>query len=289
MVGYTFQDEFDGPAGSPPDPARWGYDLGGGGWGNDELQVYTDARANVFQDGRSHLVIRATRELAPGPGAALPGRGTAPPGPGTAPPDRGTAPPRPGTAPPGPTYRSARITTRGKFAQLGGSFEARIKVSSQRGLWPACWLMGQDIGTAGWPRCGEVDLLEDFGYSAVQSSVHVPVGGDAVHTAHADLPGDDRWHVYRLDWAPGGMSFSRDGQRYLTVRHDFCPPGSWVYGPQPPHNGGMFLLLNLAVGGNVGAPPGDTRFPADLMVDYVRVSPPDGWPPGDPGPHPPGR
>ena len=247
VAGYTFQDEFDGPAGAPPDPARWAYDLGGGGWGNNELQVYTDARANVFQDGRSHLVIRATRELAPGRGAAPPGR----------------------------TYRSARITTRGRFAQLGGSFEARIKVTSQRGLWPACWLMGQDIGTAGWPHCGEVDLLEDFGYSTVQSSVHVPAGGDAVHTAYGDLPGDGRWHVYRLDWTPGGMSFSRDGERYLTVHDDFCPPGSWVYGPHPPHNGGMFLLLNLAVGGNVGAPADDAQFPADLMVDYVRARPPD--------------
>jgi beta-glucanase (GH16 family) len=248
MTGYTFQDEFDGPAGSPPDPARWCYDLGAGGWGNNELQTYTDNPRNVFQDGRSHLVIRATRQMIPANG----------------------------DGPPSTRYHSARITTRDRFAQSGGSFEARIKVASRRGLWPAFWLMGQDLGPAGWPNCGEVDVLEDFGFSTAQSSVHAPAGGDAVHTAHRDLPSDCDWHVYRLDWTASGMSFSRDGDRYLTVDRDFCPASAWVYGPGAPHNGGMFLLLNLAVGGSVGSPPAEVRFPVDLMVDYVRVRPDSG-------------
>jgi len=242
VTSYTFQDEFDGPAGAPPDPGRWAYDLGAGGWGNNELQTYTDSPANVFQDGQSSLVIRATRPVTPGGGP---------------------------TAQAG--YHSARIKTLGKFAQSGGSFEARIKVDSQRGLWPAFWLMGQDITARGWPACGEVDVLEDYGYSAVESSVHVPAGGIAVQTASQHLASDRDWHVYRLDWSPGGMSFSRDGQPYLTVGRDFCPPPAWVYGPQVPHNGGMFLLLNLAVGGNAGPPPDSVRFPVDLLVDYVRV------------------
>ncbi|HTT51401.1 MAG TPA: glycoside hydrolase family 16 protein [Streptosporangiaceae bacterium] len=246
MTRYTFQDEFDGSAGSPPDPARWSYDLGAGGWGNNELQTYTDSTANAFQDGQSHLVIRATRQQGPGTGNGRPDV----------------------------SYHSARITTRDKFAQQGGCFEARIKVTSQRGVWPACWLMGQDIGTVGWPRCGEVDVLEDFGYSTVESSVHVPAGGLSVHTAHHDLPSDTGWHTYRLDWSADGMAFSRDGQRYLSVRPGFCEPRAWVYGPAEPHNGGMFLLLNLAVGGTVGDPPDSTRFPADLLVDYVRVTRP---------------
>jgi beta-glucanase (GH16 family) len=67
------------------------------------------------------------------------------------------------------------------------------------------------------------------------------------------------------------MSFSRDGREYLTVHRDFCPPAAWVYGPEQPHNGGVFMLLNLAVGGNVGDPPESVEFPVDLMVDYVRV------------------
>jgi beta-glucanase (GH16 family) len=240
----TFWDGFDGPAGSPPDPARWSHDTGGGGWGNGELQDYTDSPAQVFQDGRSHLVIRADRASAADPAAS--------------------------------GYRSGRIKTQGKFSQLGGSFEARIKVTSRRGLWPAFWLMGEDIATAGWPACGEVDVLENFGYAAGQSSVHAPAGvGNALHSAHADFPLDDRWHVYRLSWQANVMRFSRDGRPYLAVGRDFCPPGSWVFGPAAPHNGGMFLLLNLAVGGNVGEPPPETEFPVDLMVDYVRVAAPD--------------
>jgi beta-glucanase (GH16 family) len=239
----TFWDGFDGPAGSPPDPARWCYDTGGGGWGNGELQDYTDSPAQVFQDGRSHLVIRADRAGPPDP-----------------------------AGPSGGGYRSGRIKTQGRFSQLGGIFEARIKVTSRRGLWPACWLMGDSIAADGWPACGEVDLLEDFGYGTGQSSVHAPAGaGDTLHSAHADFPLDEAWHVYQLSWQPGGMQFSRDGRPYLRVRRDFCPPRSWVFGPAAPHNGGMFVLLNLAVGGNAGDPPPGTPFPVDLMIDYVRV------------------
>ena len=119
-------------------------------------------------------------------------------------------------------------------------------------------------------------MLEDFGYATGQSSVHAPAGtGNVLHSAHADFPLDDRWHVYQLSWQDDGMRFSRDGQTYLTVPRFFCPARSWVFGPAAPHNGGMFLLLNLAVGGNAGEPPPDTPFPVDLMIDYVRVSMPD--------------
>lgn len=99
-----------------------------------------------------------------------------------------------------------------------------------------------------------------------------PAGGTSVHTAHRDLRSDTGWHTYRLNWSPDGMTFSRDGQRYLIVRRGFCGPRAWVYGPGEPPNGGMFLLLNLAVGGTVGDPPDSTTFPADLLVDYVRVT-----------------
>jgi beta-glucanase (GH16 family) len=239
MTAYAFRDEFDGPAGAPPDPSKWCYDLGGGGWGNGELQEYTDSPANAFQDGYSHLVIRATRHQPPG--AAV-------------------------------SYHSARIKTLGRFAQLGGTFEARIKVDSRRGLWPAFWLMGQNITTVGWPSCGEVDILEDYGYSTAQTSVHAPGHGGQLHSTHRDLPSDTDWHEYRMDWSATGMTFSRDGRPYLDVSPGQWPPPAWVFGPAAPHNGGMFLLLNLAVGGAAGDPPPDTEFPADLLVDYVRVS-----------------
>ena len=240
--GYSFRDEFDGPAGAPPDPARWSYDLGDGGWGNGELQEYTDSPVNAFQDGRSHLVIRATRESRPGSGDV---------------------------------YRSARITTRDKFWQLGGIIEARIKVDSRRGLWPAFWLMGRNHGEDGWPACGEVDVMEDFGYRTAAASLHAPAGdGGGLHSASSDLACDPGWHVYRLRWHPEGMTVSADGRPFLRVGRDFCPAPSWVFGPDQPNNGGMFLLLNLAIGGNVGVPPPDTCFPVDLMIDYVRVTGP---------------
>jgi len=239
---YSFRDEFDDPAGAPPDPAKWSYDLGGGGWGNGELQEYTDSPVNAFQDGHSHLIIRATRDNRPGPGHV---------------------------------YRSARITTRDNFWQLGGTVEARIKVDSRRGLWPAFWLMGRDHAGAGWPACGEADLMEDFGYRAVAASLHAPAADGRLHSASSDLASDPGWHTYQLRWCPDGMTVSADGHPFLHVRRDFCPAPSWVFGPDRPHNGGMFLLLNLAVGGNAGDPPADTRFPVDLMIDYVRVSPPD--------------
>jgi beta-glucanase (GH16 family) len=108
----------------------------------------------------------------------------------------------------------------------------------------------------------------------VHSAVHAPAGAASVRTAERDLPSDTGWHTYRLGWSADGMSFSRDGHRYLIVRRGFCGSQAWVYGPGEPHNGGMFLLLSLAVGGQVGDPPDSTRFPADLMVDYVRVTQP---------------
>lgn len=233
MPNYTFYDDFDGPAGSAPDPAKWTYDLGGGGWGNGELEVYANARANSCLDGNSNLVISATRDSKGG-------------------------------------YVSSRLKTLGLFAQIGGSWEARIKIASQRGVWPAFWLMGRNIITAGWPSCGEVDVLEDFGYNTVQSSVHAPSGAAAVSQSF-ELPGDGSFHVYRCDFSTEGITFFRDDYEYGHTPSSFCPAPSWVFGPAEPNNGGMFALLNVAVGGNAGTPPATTAFPASMTVDYVRA------------------
>lgn len=238
---YTFNDDFIGPAGSAPNPAYWSYDIGGGGWGNNELETYTSSRANSYLDGNSNLVIQAVK-------TTIRSRG------------------RTRTA-----YTSARLKTLGKFSQLGGHFQARIKLNSQRGLWPAFWMMGSDITSVNWPQCGEVDILEDYGYSAMESSVHAPDGNGSVYTADGGLPSDTAWHVYQMDWDATGFMFSRDGSPYMSVPPSFCPAKDWVFGPGTPNNGGMFFLLNLAVGGNVGTPPASTRFPVQMLVDYVRV------------------
>ena len=161
MPTYTFEDDFDGPAGSAPDLTKWTYELGGGGHGNNDLETYTNSRANSYLDGNSNLVIAATKTVS---GATT-------------------------------TYQSAHLTTLGIFSQLGGHFEARIQLNVQQGIWPAFWLLGQDIHTEGWPYCGEIDILENFGYvQSIQSAVHTGPPTPSVQPLrpvyHATIPDD---------------------------------------------------------------------------------------------------
>jgi beta-glucanase (GH16 family) len=238
-VTYAFADDFDGPAGSAPDPSKWGYDLGGGGWGNNELQVYTSSRANSYQDGNGNLVIRATKSVQVSGGRTI------------------------------AAYRSARLNTLGKFGKYQGVFEARMKLDIQRGLWPAWWMIGTNFPKVGWPACGEVDMLENDGGSIVATSVHTPnnVGTDVL-TKSAAVPADDGWHTWRVWWntGTGGFTFYKDGMEYLIVE-----PGqlaNWCFGSGVP----MSMVLNLAIGGGTaGNPPDSMQFPVDLLVDYVRV------------------
>jgi beta-glucanase (GH16 family) len=232
---YTFYDDFDGPAGSAPDPAKWTYDLGGGQT-NDELEVYTNSRENSYVDGQSNLVIAATNS--------------------------------------GGAYQSARLKTLGLFSQIGGHFEARIKINSQRGTWPAFWLLGQDMPTQGWPKCGEIDIMENFGYTDVfSSSVYTQKSGSATYAFGASIAGDGNWHVHRCDVDADGITFSLDDYEYGHCPSTYCPPASWVFGPGEPNNGGLFIVLNMAIGGNSSQspPPASTKFPATMLVDYVRA------------------
>jgi beta-glucanase (GH16 family) len=242
-TSYTFSDEFDGPVGSVPDPDRWSIadnpNLSGG------IQVYTDSRQTAFLDGKSHLVISAQPNGLGG-------------------------------------YDSARLTTLGKFSQLGGWFEARVKLdAAQPGCWPAFWLVGQDINQVGWPWCGEVDILEDFGTRPpeITSTVHVPsddpkAGITALRTnqEYRSLSSDSAWHTYLLHWDLKGQSFTfyRDGVSYFTTGIRDFNPAFWVYGPEQKNNGGMSIILNLAIGGYVGAPH-PSSWPVRMYVDYVRT------------------
>jgi beta-glucanase (GH16 family) len=122
----AWSDEFDGPANSAPDQSKWTYDLGAGGGGNHELEVYTDLRENSFLDGKGNLVIRAQRSTSGG-------------------------------------YTSARLKTQGKFSTAYGKIEARIKLPYGQGVWPAFWMLGSDIDSIGWPACGEIDVMENIG------------------------------------------------------------------------------------------------------------------------------
>jgi beta-glucanase (GH16 family) len=233
----VWSDEFDGPAGSPPDPSRWGFELGDGsaydnpGWGNDELQWYTDSVANAFHDGSGHLVIRALEE--------------------------------------GDRYTSARLITKGKVELGFGRIETKALVPRGAGTWPAVWALGTDIDSAPWPACGEIDILEHVGREprAVFGSVHGPgYSGESGATGKTLLEEDvaDDFRVFAVDWEPRRIEWSVDGRVYHAATPEDVP-GEWAV-DHP-----VYLIVNVAVGGNFGGPVGpETAFPQDLLVDYVR-------------------
>jgi beta-glucanase (GH16 family) len=231
-----WSDEFNGPPGSPPDPAKWVYDLGGDGWGNRELEVYTDGRANSYLDGQGHLVIQA---LQPTPG----------------------------------TFTSARLKTQGKFAFEYGRVEARIRIPYGQGIWPAFWMLGADMQRNAWPACGEIDIMENIGREpdTVHGTVHGPgySGDRGIGKPFRIATGRfaDDYHLYAVEWTPERIDFLVDGQTYHTVTPASLPAGTkWVY-DHP-----FFVILNVAVGGAWPLNPDKTSvFPQTMLVDYVRV------------------
>lgn len=242
--GYvpTWSDEFNGPDGSLPDPKKWVIETGGGGWGNNELETYTNRPQNVhIQNG--NLVVTSIKETFKGV-------------------DGITRP-----------YTSARIKTAKLFEQKFGRFEARIKIPEGQGMWPAFWMLGNDIGKVGWPACGEIDIMENIGKEPgiVHGTIHGPgYSGDKGPSAAYTLPSGkfaDDYHVFAAEWEPSAVRFYVDDHLYLTRTPADLPAGTkWVY-DHP-----FFILLNVAVGGDwPGSPDQTTVFPQTMQVDYVRV------------------
>jgi beta-glucanase (GH16 family) len=232
--GFTFADEFDGLAGSAPDPSKWVHETGRGVGMAGELQTYVNDRSHSYLDGQGHLVIAATRS--------------------------------------GSSFASARMTTQGRFSQRGGHFAASIRLDPRQGCWPAFWMLGQDFPSAGWPRCGELDIVENYGDTFSDSTVHTSgLAGNDVPVEAGRNDTDAGWHTWQLDWNDTSMTFSRDGQVHLTAKQSDFPAGSWVFGPGAPNNGGAFFILNLAIGAGLGPPPASVPFPVTMMVDWVRA------------------
>lgn len=234
----TWQDEFNGPAGQAPDSSNWVYDIGNGenGWGNQELQYYTDKPENISLDGFGNLVITARSETLGG----FP-------------------------------FTSARITTKGKFSQAYGRFEARIKMPWGPGIWPAFWLLGADIDQNPWPQCGEIDIMEYRGQqpSLIHGSVHGPgYSAGAAITKSFGLEKsrfDVDFHLYAIEWGADFIRFFVDETLYQEITPEDVT-GEWVY------DNPFFILLNVAVGGGyVGFPTSETPFPQSMVIDYVRV------------------
>jgi beta-glucanase (GH16 family) len=232
----TWSDEFDGASGAI-DGTKWVFDTGAGGWGNSELENYTNRTTNVRVNGAGQLEIVARAESFNGS-----------------------------------NFTSGRINTSSKFTQQYGRFEARIKLPAGNGLWPAFWSLGNNIGSVGWPQCGEIDIMEvvrDF--TVNHGSAHGPgySGGNPL-TATFKLPSgsfSSDYHVFAMEWEPNQVRWYVDNTLYETRTPADIPAGTtWVY-DHP-----FFILLNLAVGGNFpGSPDASTPFPATLSVDYVRV------------------
>jgi beta-glucanase (GH16 family) len=232
-----FFDDFLGPAGSPPNPLYWTYDLGGGGWGNNELETYTNLPANVRLDGQGHLVIQA-QKTATG-------------------------------------YTSARLTTQGKQDIGYGTLMARIKFPSGQGIWPAFWSLGSNVNNVGWPQSGEIDMMELPNVATTyHTALHGPFatpqqGAYSVSTsgpAGVDLSAD--YHNYWVTRQPGVIVIGVDGWvRGIYTRWSMPAGDQWVFdAPQ-------YAILNVAVGGNWPGPPNaSTKFPATMLVDWIRYT-----------------
>jgi beta-glucanase (GH16 family) len=240
----VWSDEFDGPEGAPPDSAKWTRELGDGtaqgipGWGNGELQCYTDELENAALDGAGSLVLTARRRAQPSARCA---------------------------------YTSARLVTKGKLELAHGRIEACIRVPRGRGLWPAFWALGANIDRAPWPACGEIDVMEHVGRSPrrVLGTIHGPgYSGESGFGGVVDMAADlaDDFHVFAVDWEPGLLVWTLDSSPYHAARPENVAPNEWVF--EHP----FFLVVNLAVGGTFGGEVGDdTEFPQSMSVEYVRV------------------
>jgi beta-glucanase (GH16 family) len=173
------------------------------------------------------------------------------------------------------SYTSARIKTQGRFSVTYGKVEARIRIPSGQGIWPAFWMLGADIDQVGWPTCGEIDIMENIGKepATIHGTVHGPgySGGNGIGGPFS-LPAGQRfaddYHVYGIEWSPQSVAFFVDGTAYFEVTPAKLPAGrAWVY--QHP----FFLILNVAVGGTwPGNPDATSVFPQEMLVDWVRVS-----------------
>ncbi len=234
----VWQDEFDGSAGQSPDQTKWTYDIGTGdnGWGNQELQYYTDRPENISMDGTGNLLITARRESFGG----MP-------------------------------FTSARIKTQGLFEQAYGRFEASIKLPWGPGIWPAFWLLGSSVETVGWPQCGEIDIMEYRGQQTnlINGTVHGPgySGGNSVTKTYGfeNKRFDTDFHLFAVEWGNEYLRFYVDDFLYQEIKPDDID-GQWVF------NKPFFIILNVAVGGNyVGFPTSQTPFPQTMLIDYVRV------------------
>jgi beta-glucanase (GH16 family) len=233
-----WSDEFN-KAGLP-DSTKWGYEVGGNGWGNNERQFYTSRRPENARVQNGKLIIEARKE-------AYQGR----------------------------DYTSARLLTRGKGEWKHGRIEALAKLPKGVGTWPAVWMLGSDVAKVGWPKGGEIDIMEHVGFD--EGVVHGTIHSEAYnHVKKTEKGGaitiknaTTDFHLYAIEWTADRIDFFVDDQKYYTVEKSVLggSESQWPF-EQP-----FYLILNVAVGGNWGGQKGvdETIWPQRMEVDYVRV------------------
>ena len=221
-----------------PDSTKWSYQVGGHGWGNNELQYYTGGdSANIFiRDGVLQLTAR--QEI-------MENR----------------------------NYTSARMITANKATFTYGKIEIRARLPKGRGLWPALWMLGASRPQLGWPACGEIDIMEHVGFSpdSVFGTIHTKAYNHMRKTqkgkkAFIEKPYDE-FHLYAIEWTSEKIDFLLDGKVYNQILNEHKSKDEW------PFDDPFYLIINLAIGGNLGGKMGvdDSIFPASLEVDYIRV------------------
>ena len=236
----VWQDEFDGAS---LDINKWSHEVGGHGFGNNELQYYTDDSSNSFVDN-GLLHIRAKYEPA---GIGSPNNLR--------------------------NFSSARLRTVGKGDWQYGRIDVRAKIALGQGIWPAIWMLPSDWIYGGWPKSGEIDIMEHVGHDEgrIHGSVHTESYNHIIGTqrTNSKLIEDVKtlFHIYSIEWSEQKIDFFIDDTLHYTFQNDFSNDfRTW------PFNERFHLLLNVAVGGNWPGPPNNTTvFPQDMEVDYVRV------------------
>ncbi len=216
--------------------ANWTFETGGGGWGNNELENYTDRTQNAFAS-QGNLIIEARPEVYNGN-----------------------------------QYTSARMITKNKQVFKYGRVDIRAKLPSTKGIWPALWMLGNNIDQVSWPSCGEIDILELLGQEPNRIYGTIHWGSNlATHASKGTnylLPSgsfDQQFHVYSMIWAENSIKILVDDQEYLSATNVDV---SGTY----PFNNNFFFIFNIAVGGNwPGSPDATTTFPQRMIVDYIRV------------------
>ena len=229
----AWSDEFDG---ATINDSIWTHEIGGHGWGNNELEFYTDRTENSRVEA-GNLIIEARLDSMEGN-----------------------------------AYTSARMITKGKKDFLYGKMEVRAKLPTGVGAWPAIWMLGNNIGEIGWPDCGEIDIMENVGFDpdTIHANIHTKAYNHVIGTNKGNRIGledpFEDFHIYAVEWFADSMNFYVDDQKYFSFLNEKTGNDVWPF--DKPH----YLILNIAIGGGWGGQKGvdDSIFPQQMLVDYVR-------------------